>query len=180
MPLLENPKHEEFAQRFALLDNASQAYRDAFGAKGATAGANGSKLLKRAEVALRIAEIRTSIQVAVTDAAEEIKAEVKGKFLSLADYRAYLRDVIMTPIGEVDERSRLCQSAEYSDTGKKFRMPDKLKALELDAKLSGALAAAEKGNISVNVNVAVMTEDRRKELLDKKRRAIERRRAALN
>jgi len=67
--------------------------------------------------------------------------------LTLAEKRQFLADVVRTPIGWIDENSPLAQSAEYQRTGRgdnprslmKVRALDKLRALELDAKLSGEL-----------------------------------------
>ena len=83
----------------------------------------GSKLLSDIDIKQRVAEIQS-------------KTEGKA-VLTIAQKREFLRRVVVTPIGQVDEESDLCQAAEYSDTGRKFKMPDKLRAIELDAKLAG-------------------------------------------
>ena len=77
---------------------------------------------------------------------DEIREDARQQaVLTLAEKRAFLASVVRTPIGEVDEKSTLCQ--EISDeedpaTGRsrrRVKMPDKLKAIDLDAKLSGEL-----------------------------------------
>jgi len=64
--------------------------------------------------------------------------------LKSEEVRAYLRAVITTPISLVTPESPLCQSYKRQDT--KFgetvevKMPDKLKALDMDNKLQGRYA----------------------------------------
>ena len=72
-------------------------------------------------------------------AAEKVAGEEGRRFLSLLEKRAYLAMVVRTPIGEIDEKSPLCQAVEWGKNGRKIKMPDKLRALELDAKLAGEL-----------------------------------------
>ena len=85
-----------------------------------------------------------------------------GAVLTLAEKRRFLRLVVLTPISAVNEDSILCQKVEYSvgsprratrggpanpgthETDRdsrtmKVTMPDKLRAIELDAKLAGEL-----------------------------------------
>lgn len=122
MARLDNPKHERFAQLVATGKALGPAYREVYGdIRGARQA--GSRLLSDVDIKQRVAEIQS-------------KSEGKA-VLTIAEKREFLRRVVVTPIGQVDEESDLCQSAEYSDTGRKFKMPDKLKAIELDAKLAG-------------------------------------------
>jgi hypothetical protein len=103
---------------------ATEAYKAVYGdVKGAEASA--SRLLSSAKVAARIAAIQ-----------QEARA---GAVLTLKESLEYLRQVVVTPIGEVDEKSTLCQAAEYSDSGRKIKMPCKLRAIELSATLQGLL-----------------------------------------
>ena len=59
--------------------------------------------------------------------------------LSLAEKREISRrSVVRTPAGMIDETSPLCQAVKVgADGAKEIKMPDKLQALELDAKLAG-------------------------------------------
>jgi len=76
--------------------------------------------------------------------------------LQLQEKRAYLGRVVRTAIADVDEHSTLCQSWSRRRVVRKgaapeagadteqwevteIRMPDKLKAIELDSRLSGEL-----------------------------------------
>lgn len=132
MPKLNNSKHEKFARLVAKGDvTTTAAYCAIYKTSSKTAPANASKLAKAPPVALRIAELRAA------------PPDAQKRFLSLDQKREFLALVVNTPADEVDERSPLCQSADFSETptgsSRKLRMPDKLKALELDARLAGEL-----------------------------------------
>lgn len=75
--------------------------------------------------------------------AELREAARQDTILSLRDKREYLARVVRTPIGEVDEGSDLCQESATEETElaskKRIKMPCKLRAIELDAKLAGEL-----------------------------------------
>ena len=89
--------------------------------------ASASRLLRNVNVRERISELQ--------------KEGAKSTVLTLAHKRKILHDMITTPLSDVNEHSPFCQSAEIGKTGKvkKVTMPDKLRALELDAKLAGEL-----------------------------------------
>lgn len=65
----------------------------------------------------------------------------------------------------------------YAREGRDRRnvLKDRLKCLRDDSEIAGHIKQAEAGGINVNVSVAMLTEDRRGELMNKKRAAIERR-----
>lgn len=135
MPKLQNPKHERFAVQVAKGIPATKAYLAAYPGAKTQPEASASRLSRNAKVAIRIAEIQK-------------KAETES-VLTLQEMLEYLTSVARTPIGEIDEKSPLAQSAEYdiSTTAKgktqrrtlKIKMPDKLRAIELAAKLKGLL-----------------------------------------
>ncbi len=80
--------------------------------------------------------------VNVRERISELQKEgAKSTVLTLAHKRKILHDMITTPLSDVNEYSPFCQSAEIGKNGKvmKVTMPDKLRALELDAKLAGEL-----------------------------------------
>ena len=59
MPELRNPRHECFAQQYAMNGNATQSYVEAFGAiKGAAQA--GARLFKRSDMQARLEEIRNA------------------------------------------------------------------------------------------------------------------------
>ena len=51
--------------------------------------------------------------------------------------RELLTEVILTPVGKVDEQSRLCQSYKATPEVREILMPDKLRAIEQLAKICG-------------------------------------------
>lgn len=68
------------------------------------------------------------------------KSTYLANALSIEEKRDFLATVVRTPVGEIDEKSPLCQSYKVDKEGQiEYKMPDKLRALELDAKLAGEL-----------------------------------------
>ena len=122
-------RHEHFATLYASgTVTARDAYLAAFGeVKGVDQSA--SRLLSSAKVAARVKAIQTE--------------SASGRTLTLRHKREYLYRVVTTAIGEVREDSDLCQAHKSitSDSGgsEEYKMPDKLRAIELDAKLAGEL-----------------------------------------
>lgn len=82
----------------------------------------------------------------------------------MSEKRSFLRSVVTTPIGGITEHSVLAQSFKRSSRTSRdgatvddyeLRMPDKLRALELDAKLAGELDGDGPRTISM-VNVSLL------------------------
>lgn len=65
-----SPKMEEFARLFVATGNASAAYRQAYGSRGnaRTCACQANKLLKRADVRTKVAELRAAVDDKATDA----------------------------------------------------------------------------------------------------------------
>ena len=122
MPALANPRHEKFAQAVASGKSASEAYRQC-GANGKNGDVQAAKLVVKGSIRERIAELKE---------AQSHKCE-----LSRDQLREFLTEVILTPAGEVDEHSRLCQSYKVTQESREIRMPDKLRAIEQLVKLCG-------------------------------------------
>ena len=86
---------------------------------------------------------------------EKVAKEAEEKaVLTGIERRQFLASVVRTPIGQLDENSPLVQSIERRTTpdggeSVKLTMSDKLKAAELDAKLTGELS---NGGTSVSVS----------------------------
>lgn len=139
MPALKNARHERFAQAYAVNSNASEAWRKA-GGKGDNANVLGSKWLAKVSIKARVEELR---------AKADTKAEA-STVLSILEKREFLARVLRTPIGEIDHKSDLCQERTFiegqEETSVKIKMPDKLKAIQLDNDLAvdGAEAGANK------------------------------------
>ncbi len=123
MPILKNQRHERFAQLVATGKSATEAYRKVYKTTVKVAGSAGGRLLKNVQIQQRMAELQ--------------QKAAEGAVMSLQEKLEYLAAVKRTPIGEVNETSPLCQSVEWTESGKKLKMPDKLKAIELSAKLQG-------------------------------------------
>lgn len=153
------PCWEKFAQRVASGDSAAAAYRAAYGVRGASAETAASRLFRRVEVSSRVAELRK--QAAGASAVEEAKtvARAAGKVvLALAKKRELLHAFA---------------------TARKLDVKDRMRAIELDAKLAGEL----KGDaVTVNATAVsgyALTEAERAGLIEMKRAATERNRARI-
>lgn len=166
MPALDNPRHEKFCQAVAKGLNGAAAYREVYGKDLKNPRGGASDLIRdNPDISARIKELQ-----ALSNTKDVMTAQQQKEWLT---------KVVLTPINDIDETSILCQSAKYSETGRELKMVDKLGAITQLAKLMGLMkdAAVE---VSVGVQLNVLTEDRRKELMEKKRRAIEARMAAKN
>lgn len=87
---LDNPKWEKFAFEYALLGNASLAYRQVYGVQADTAYANSSKLLSNASIRARV----DFIQRAQTDKAfATIVASLEANKVIVHDADAVLTQV---------------------------------------------------------------------------------------
>lgn len=58
--------------------------------------------------------------------------------LSKQERMEWLTRVVTTPVGEVDERSDLCQEVVASDQGVKVKMPGKIEAIRELNRMDGA------------------------------------------
>ena len=133
MPILSNSKHEAFARKVAEGRSNGAAYRAVYGKKGTDANAH--RLSRYEKVSERIKELKG-------------KAESKT-LLTITERREFLASVVRSKVGEIDEKSPLAQSVEYTSKGKKIRLPDKIKALELDAKMAGELIEKKESSLLV-------------------------------
>ncbi len=164
MPVLQNPKHERFAQLAALGNSDTAAYRKAFKCKQSTAETNAYRLREIEGVAERIADLQEMA------AAKTV--------MSLTEKRQYLADIVRACPSEIDGDSPLCQGVEYTVSGGvrgrlrrgnadrgneetepevktvRVKLPDKLKAIELDAKLAGELKGDNGTQVSLTVVVS--------------------------
>ena len=142
MPQLDNPRHERFCQLVAKGAYYQAAYGEVYDKSGKSAANMGSKLLE---------------DIGIRNRVKELQAEgASDTVLTIAAANKYCLDVVTTPVGEVDETSPLCQQYEITPEKTKYRMPDKLRAIELTMKLQGKL---REGNAApapaVNVNITL-------------------------
>jgi hypothetical protein len=151
---LDNPRHEKFARYVAQGLSDSESYRKAFDCSIECAYSN-AWLIRENE------GVQARIKYLLTQSAQKL-------VLTLAEKRAFLRDAVLTSVGTVDESSPLAQSVETEElqskddikiVRKKVKIVDKLKALELDAKLAGELDGPERG-----VSIRLMLESVHREL----------------
>jgi len=119
MTILNNQKHEMFAQAIAKGESGSAAYSKVYGVSEKSATEAASRLSRNVKVRARVRELQEK-------AADET-------VLALRKKRVYLWRVVMTPIDDV-VGTDLHQG--YTNSGAPI-MPDKLRAIELDSKLAG-------------------------------------------
>ena len=89
----------------------------------------------------------------VANYVSKLKEKVFSKdVLSIVEKRAYLARAVRTPVGEITEASDLAQEVTFSESkegsSRKVRAVDKLKAIELDSKISGDFYADRNENIN--------------------------------
>ncbi|HEX4084164.1 MAG TPA: terminase small subunit [Chthoniobacteraceae bacterium] len=161
--ILKHARWERFAQLVATGQSGAAAYRACYGARGASAEVSACRLLRNAKVRERISELQ---RAAETEAV-----------MSLQETLAFLTAIVRTPVGWIDENSPLCQFFQRTKRGVRIVMPNKLSAIELYAKLAGWLpcgATTARVMAHAPANGHVLTEERRLELVEKRRRAIAR------
>lgn len=161
MAALDNPRHEKFAVLVARGKSPSEAHREVYGSEGKTAHEGGSKVARRGKVPARIAELKARAGKLEEDATERLiekkaaqtadaVARIIGAALTQAEMLAFLTNAVITPIGKLDAGSMLTHSIETTsmpgpnaDAGSlplhKLKAQDKLRAIELAAKLQGFL-----------------------------------------
>jgi len=129
MPALKNPKHEAFAQAYAVGRNASKAWRTA-GGKGNKPNVQGSKWVAKPAIKARIEELRL-----LADKLGEDKT-----VLTILESRQFLARVVRTPLGEITKDSDLCQEWGITEgeasRSERIKMPSKLEAIKLDRELA--------------------------------------------
>lgn len=83
------------------------------------------------------------------------EAAFTANVLSLAEKRDFLARAVRTPLSSISADSDLAQGIKYDREGNaELKIPDKLKALELDAKLAGELK--EQVTVSNSFNFAML------------------------
>lgn len=134
---LKRVKQELFCQAVARGEGQTEAYMSAFGVTNSNSTrVSAHNLSEKDYIKNRINELRLGSAV--------------GTVLTIAEKRQFLAEIVRTPIGEIDANSALAQKYKATKDGLEVTMCDKLKALELDAKLSGELEAG----VTINNNEA--------------------------
>ena len=131
-------KHQDFAHLIVAGMSQENAYRQAISAKAAraTARSKGSVIANLPGVKAYIKELRD--------------ASWTAEALSYAEKRAYLAQVVRTPIGTITEMSPLATEVVYEENGsKKVKMFSKATAIAEDNKMAGDYYADREG---LNIN----------------------------
>lgn len=101
----------------------------------------GKKVLKMPEAQEYIHEIKEMLA----------DKSLRKRFLSFDEKRAFLAKVVRTPVGEVDGMHELAQELRVSRDGISVKLPSKLQAIELDARLMGEFKDTVKLEVSEKV-----------------------------
>jgi hypothetical protein len=134
---LAKAKHEAFAQLVAV-DKLplAEAYRKVVNPRSPSKSCHehASKLANGLSVALRILWLRFACEKKEWERYDQLT-------LSIMEKRKFLARIVRTPAGAVTKDSDLCQewSESSTDAGScmKIKMPDKLKAIQIDNDLAG-------------------------------------------
>lgn len=147
---LPKVSHERFCQAMAQGGiSASQAYRVAFNYHGGYADSLSAHLAARDSIKQRINALRHSRNDPL--------------IMSAKERRRTLAAIVRTPISQIDEHSPLAQSVKYSYRRtkrgrrtleeKEVKVPNKLAAIELDARLAGELDGQGERGKSVRLRI---------------------------
>jgi phage terminase small subunit len=132
-PAMLSGPQKKFCDGIVSGKNASQAYRDAYPkSTAAAARASASELLTNPRIQAEIQRQRT-------------KAEEKAgsSVLTLAEKRKFLAELVRAQPETLASDSNLWQSIKRTELGTEYRLPDKLKAIEIDSDLAGEGSEAE-------------------------------------
>jgi phage terminase small subunit len=139
MPVLNNLRWEKFVGNLLQGMNQTDSYCAAFKVKPSdSARVNGSKLAKHSAILARLAELHAPTHDAV---------------LTLAAKRKLLAQMARADLSKPSsELLPLAQGVKYdAETGAitELKMPSKISAIELDAKLAGELDESSRVNLSI-------------------------------
>ena len=124
------PRQERFCVLYFGGKSATNAYREAYG-NVRTARAAASRLLTSVNIQTRLSELG--------------RAMVLDAVISRQRMLEFLTRIVMTPLADIDERHELCAKATYSNGRlKHLRIVDKMRAIELLARMQGWFAEHQK------------------------------------
>ena len=127
-------KQQKFVNGVASGDSATTAYVDVYDCKRESAASASSRLMSMPNIRDELTRLK--------DAAE------KKTLMDIDQKRAMLAEIVLTPAWNLDPKSPLAQSVKIKrrtlpdgtvEENITVRMPNKLRAMELDTKLSGEL-----------------------------------------
>jgi phage terminase small subunit len=142
-----NHRQRKFAELVAGGTVAKAAYFEAYPRCRAesTAERESVRLLKDPGVAATIEGLRR----------DAVRGAQKKNVLSKEERRQFLARVIRCAPAEVTEHDSIAQSYKVTDKSHEVKLPDKLRALELDAKLAGELKEQTSAGTGNGVTVIV-------------------------
>lgn len=126
------PQQQEFVNKVASGDSATTAYVNIYNCKKESASSAASRLLKKPSIKNELSRLK--------------KAAEKNTLMGIQHKRALLTEMILSPAVGIDPKSPLVQNVKIKrrtlpdgtvEEDITVTLPDKLKAIELDAKLSG-------------------------------------------
>ena len=135
------PKRERFCQEFKKCGNQSEAYRKAFNCKNMkpeTINAKAYELMQNGEIRDRIAELQEKIEKKNILSSQQLQEELTRYILDQKEEEC----IVTEGVGKGYSKSRLMN--------KKVAPKDKLKAIELLAKIAGYDNSEKIAPITIN------------------------------
>ena len=129
-----NAKQKKFVNSVASGDFATDAYIEVYGCQKGSAASAASRLMGQPNIIEELDRLKV--------------AGEKETFMKIDQKRAMLAEIVLTPAWNLDPKSPLAQSVKIKrrtlpdgtvEEDITVRMPNKLRAMELDTKLSGEL-----------------------------------------
>lgn len=142
-----------FVKQFVKSANAVAAYKEAYPTATEAVAARGSKRLL--ENPLVQAELREFRDIMRTQALQEIKDELKAIMFSYNEKRGLLRDIAL---GHVNIKKQVKQGNEYVLVEAPVDMADRLRAIEIDNRMTGD-NAPDKLQIRQTIDEMIITID---------------------
>lgn len=142
MAQLDNPRHERFCQLVAKGASYQSAYGQIYEKQGRYAANAGSRLMDDEGIRNRVGELQSE--------------GASDTIITLKDGHKFLKQVMDCKPGEIDETSPLCQSYKITPESREYKLPDKLRAVEIAMKLQGHMRdGGEAKQQIVNVNITL-------------------------
>ena len=136
-----NPKQKKFVNSVASGDSATSAYIEVYGCQKGSAASAASRLMSQPNIIEELERLKVAAE--------------SDTLMNIDQKRAMLAEIIMTPPWNLDPKSPLAQSVKIKrktlpdgtiEEDINVRMPCKLRAMELDTKLSGDLSRSGQRN----------------------------------
>lgn len=138
MTILTNPRHEAFAQAIARGVKIATAYTEVYGPHVKHPNDNAAHLLRRfPQVSARVAELQAK--------------SAEGAVMSLREKLEFLTKAVLTPANQINGSSPLCQRIKPNG---EIHMVDKLRALELLARLKGEFTTTREPEVEYTITAA--------------------------